>query len=89
MESPGYFDKCFDPLAVGWADAVRDHQIRPGSARGLLESAKLRKFTLKIGGQELTMEELTDQQSKLLSDLQSQIEALRNQMPPQKVGVVE
>ncbi len=55
--------------------------------REILESAKLRKFTLKIGGQELTMEELTDQQSKLLSDLQSQIEALRKQVLPENDGV--
>lgn len=39
----------------------------------LIESAKSRKFTLKIGGQELTMEEANAQQRTLINDLQSQI----------------
>lgn len=39
----------------------------------LIESAKSRKFTLKIGGQELTMEEANAQQRTLIADLQSQV----------------
>lgn len=40
---------------------------------GLIESAKSRKFTLKLGGQELTMEEASEQQRKLIADLQAQV----------------
>lgn len=39
----------------------------------LLRSAKLRKFTLKIGGQELSMDEANEQQRVLIQDLQSKI----------------
>lgn len=47
-------------------------QFKPAIA-ALIESAKSRKFTLKIGGQELSMEEANAQQSKLIADLQSQV----------------
>jgi len=43
----------------------------------LILSAKSRKFTIKIGGQELTMDEATEQQAKLIGDLQSQITEIR------------
>jgi len=46
--------------------------FRPAIA-GLIESAKSRKFTLKLGGQELTMEEASEQQRKLIADLQAQV----------------
>ena len=39
----------------------------------LIESAKSRKFSLKIGGQELTMEEANAQQRTLIADLQTQV----------------
>jgi CheY-like chemotaxis protein len=39
----------------------------------IIESAKSRKFILKIGGQELTMEEANAQQNTLIADLQSQV----------------
>lgn len=39
----------------------------------LLRSAKSRKFTLKIGGQELSMDEANEQQRVLIQDLQSKI----------------
>jgi CheY-like chemotaxis protein len=39
----------------------------------LIESAKSRKFTLKIGGQELTMEEASEQQRTIIADLQAQV----------------
>lgn len=39
----------------------------------LIESARSRKFTLRIGGQELTMEEANAQQRTLIADLQSQV----------------
>ncbi len=44
--------------------------------RGIIESAQARKFTLKIGGQELTMEEVSQQQQNLIADLQSQLNEL-------------
>ena len=40
------------------------------AVRDVIESARQREFTLKIGGQELTMKQLTDQQKQLLDDLQ-------------------
>jgi CheY-like chemotaxis protein len=39
----------------------------------LLRSARLRKFTIKIGGQELSMDEANEQQRVLIQDLQSKI----------------
>jgi CheY-like chemotaxis protein len=48
----------------------------------LIESAKSRKFTLKIGGQELTMEEANAQQRTLIADLQSQVVEIQK-----KIGV--
>ncbi len=46
----------------------------------LVESARSRKFTLKIAGQELTMEEVSEQQRSLLTDLQSQVVELRKKL---------
>jgi CheY-like chemotaxis protein len=43
----------------------------------LIESAKSRKFTLRIGGQELTMEEASSQQHQLIRDLQREVITLR------------
>lgn len=53
--------------------------FRPAVA-ALIDSAKSRKFTLKIGGQELTMEEANQQQSNLIADLQSQLLELRRKI---------
>jgi CheY-like chemotaxis protein len=46
--------------------------FRPAVA-ALIESAKSRKFTLKIGGQELSMDEANAQQRNLINDLQTQV----------------
>lgn len=43
----------------------------------LVESAQSRKFTLKIGGQELTMEEANQQQRILFADIQAEVVELR------------
>lgn len=43
----------------------------------IIESAKSRKFTLKIGGQELTMEEANKQQRAMITDLQTQVLELK------------
>jgi len=42
----------------------------------IIESAKDRKFTLKVAGQELTMEEVSEQQSALIADLQATVVAM-------------
>jgi CheY-like chemotaxis protein len=41
--------------------------------RTLVESARGRKFTIKVGGNELTMEEVSEQQRAIVSDLQTKI----------------
>lgn len=46
----------------------------------LIESARSRKFTLKIGGQELSMEEANEQQSSLIADLQAQVLEIRKKI---------
>lgn len=46
--------------------------FRPAVA-AIVDSAKSRRFTLKIGGQELTMEEANKVQQTLIADLQSQV----------------
>lgn len=53
--------------------------FRPAVA-GIIESAKSRRFTLKWGGQELTMEEVNEQQSNLISDLQTQLLDIRRRL---------
>ena len=43
----------------------------------LINSAKDRKFTFKVAGQEITMEEANQQQQRLIDDLQTQVLELR------------
>jgi CheY-like chemotaxis protein len=54
-------------------------KFRPTIAT-IIESAKSRKFTLKIGGQELTMDEVNKQQEDLFSDIQTQLIELRKKI---------
>jgi CheY-like chemotaxis protein len=42
----------------------------------VIQSAEQRKWTLKVGGQELGMEELSNQQNAMIADLQKQVGAL-------------
>ncbi|HET6764442.1 MAG TPA: response regulator [Longimicrobiaceae bacterium] len=61
--------------------------FRP-TLKAVLESAKSRKFTLKFGGQELSMDEASEQQRNLIADLQTQLSALAQKVegtavPPQ------
>lgn len=56
-------------------------RFTPG-IRDLIASAKSRRFTVKIGGQELTMDEVSVQQSALIADLQTQVVALREAIGP-------
>src|SRR5438874_1114961 len=53
--------------------------FRPAVSR-LIDSARSRKFSLKIGGQELTMDEVSEQQRSLIADLQTQLIELRNRV---------
>jgi CheY-like chemotaxis protein len=46
----------------------------------IIESAKSRKFTLKVGGQEITMEQASEQQHNLLKDVQNQVLELKNRI---------
>lgn len=66
------------------------------SVTALLESARARKFTIKVAGNELTMEEASEQQRALISDLQKQIvdiqksiEAVRGTQPVSEAVVEE
>src|ERR1035441_7021379 len=60
--------------------------FRPAVSR-LIESARSRKFTVKIGGQELTMDEASEQQSSLIADLQSQLSDLRKRVEGEQRAV--
>jgi CheY-like chemotaxis protein len=48
--------------------------------RSLIESARARKFTLKIAGNELTMEEVSEQQLVIISDLQRKVADIEKSM---------
>lgn len=56
--------------------------FRP-AVSAIVESAKSRKFTIRIGGQELTMEEASADQRKLIADLQNQVSEIRNRLDGQ------
>ncbi|WP_263355978.1 response regulator [Acidicapsa ligni] len=53
--------------------------FRPAIA-AIIESAKSRKFTLKIGGQELTMEEANQVQQNLIADLQARVTEIQKEL---------
>ncbi|HRQ42195.1 MAG TPA: response regulator [Chloroflexota bacterium] len=50
------------------------------SVKELIESGKSRKFTVKVAGNELTMEEINDQQRTLIADLQKRVGELQEQV---------
>jgi len=50
----------------------------------LIESAKNRKFTFKVAGNELTMEEASEQQILLISDLQAKLAAMEKHLMANK-----
>ncbi len=54
-------------------------RFRP-AITAIVESARSRKFTLKIGGQELTMEEANQTQQKLITDLQAQVAEIQKKL---------
>lgn len=51
-----------------------------GPALDLIRSARSRKFTIKIGGHELSMDEANEQQRTLIADLQAQVAEIRNRL---------
>lgn len=51
-----------------------------GPIRSLLESALKRKFTIKVAGNELTMEEASEQQRAIVSDLQTKLAELEKRL---------
>lgn len=53
-----------------------------GPIRALVESARGRKFTIKVAGNELSMEEASEQQRVILGDLQSKLAELEKRMMP-------
>ncbi|EXJ11316.1 hypothetical protein [Nitrincola nitratireducens] len=46
----------------------------------LIESARGRKFTIKVAGNELTMEEASEQQRKIVNDVQSRLAAIEKHL---------
>ncbi|HEY5851123.1 MAG TPA: response regulator [Lysobacter sp.] len=48
--------------------------------KGLVESARSRKFTVRVAGNELSMEEASEQQRAILSDLQAKTAELQKQV---------
>lgn len=53
--------------------------FRP-AVSAIIDSAKSRKFTLKIGGQELTMDEANQAQQKLIADLQTKVSEIEKKL---------
>ncbi|WP_437318751.1 response regulator [Sorangium sp. So ce385] len=52
----------------------------------LIQSAKSRRFTVKVAGNELTMEEVREQQSSLLAELQERLTAVERQLKATEVA---
>jgi CheY-like chemotaxis protein len=51
-----------------------------GPIRALVDSALRRKFSIKVAGNELTMEEVSEQQRVIVSDLQSKVAELERRL---------
>jgi CheY-like chemotaxis protein len=67
---------------LAWPALVLFLLLRFSGAIGkVVDSAARRKFSLKIAGNELSMEEFSEQQIKLLGDLQAKVDALEGQVP--------
>lgn len=49
--------------------------------RVLVNSARARKFTIKVAGNELTMEEVSEQQRAILTDLQEKVAEIEKKAP--------
>lgn len=57
-----------------------------GPIKMLVESARARKFTIKVAGNELTMEEASEQQRVMVSDLQAKVAEIEKRAT---VGLLE
>lgn len=55
-----------------------------GPIRALVESARGRKFTIKVAGNELTMAEASEQQRLLLTDVQNKLAQLERRLGPEE-----
>nr|WP_315483962.1 response regulator [uncultured Undibacterium sp.] len=75
MESLAHLISAFAALAWPLVCAVLVY-IFYEPIKSLIESARGRKFTFKVAGNELTMEEASEQQRFILSDLQTKIAEL-------------
>jgi len=77
-------NKIIEALAsIAWPIIVIVLLIKFRSAiSAVLESAKSRKFTIKVGDNELTMEEANEQQRNLIVDLQNQVSDLQKKIRP-------
>ncbi|KAA6458573.1 response regulator [Acidobacteria bacterium AB60] len=62
--------------------------FRPAVAQ-VIRSATSRKFALKIGGQELTMEEANQNQQKMISDLQMKVLEIKKALDGAPAGTVK
>ncbi|MEL1263290.1 response regulator [Pseudoxanthomonas putridarboris] len=57
--------------------------------RALVESGRNRKFTIKVAGNELTMEEASEQQRLILSDLQAKLAELERNIRVDPVATMD
>ncbi len=84
------FAKLISALAsLAWPTVVAILLLRLfAPIKSIIESATARKFTIKVAGNELTMEEASEQQRVIIADLQTRLVTLENQFPPDPVEEV-
>lgn len=59
------------------------------NVQGLIESARGRKFTVKIGEMELSMDELSKQQAIMIEDLQTRVNKLQKEIEGGALSITE
>jgi CheY-like chemotaxis protein len=84
----GDFSKLLEALAtVSWPVIVFyviwSYRKQVGS---LIESARNRKFTIEVGGQKLSMEEVNQQQQGFIADLQKQLLEIRKKIEGETIS---
>ncbi|GAB3358883.1 response regulator [Giesbergeria sinuosa] len=57
--------------------------------KGLIDSAQGRKFTIKVGGNELTMEEASEQQRVIIADLAKKIAVLEKKISQSDASIMD
>lgn len=85
MESSAHFVSALASLAWPALFAVMLFRFSE-PLKKLIESARGRKFTIKIAGNELTMEEVSEQQRLMVSDIQLKVAELEKRLT---LGVTE